>query len=293
MPSDEDNVKYLYTVLTAAGPPSVDWAAVGTALDLKPGAVSKRWSRLKQGMEKGNPPATAHPFLWLCMKHSTREKAPDWHDIAQKCNTTAGAASKRYSRMKQAFENGAPVPTLTDDTAGAKRKRGPAEKKSDEILKNEADTEGNKEGEQFDEKPTAKKAVPKKRAPAKKRAINNIKDEAASEIDNANQVPINPNSNFDNNDELIDTAPTKKRARVTKPAVKKPAVKKPTGTTGTTSNGKGMKAKMDEIEDRVPDHNNENGKASRTQDWIRQTKAEELDIQMPFVEGELEEEDEI
>jgi hypothetical protein len=30
----------------------------------------------------------------------------NWNEIAEKCGTTSGAASKRYSRMKQAFEAG-------------------------------------------------------------------------------------------------------------------------------------------------------------------------------------------
>jgi hypothetical protein len=34
----------------------------------------------------------------------------DWNEIASKCGTTSGAASKRYSRMKQAFEAGAAPP---------------------------------------------------------------------------------------------------------------------------------------------------------------------------------------
>jgi hypothetical protein len=34
----------------------------------------------------------------------------DWNKIAEQCNTTAGAASKRYSRMKQAFEAGGGPP---------------------------------------------------------------------------------------------------------------------------------------------------------------------------------------
>jgi hypothetical protein len=34
----------------------------------------------------------------------------DWKEIAEQCNTTAGAASKRYSRMKQAFETGGGPP---------------------------------------------------------------------------------------------------------------------------------------------------------------------------------------
>lgn len=34
----------------------------------------------------------------------------NWGEIADKCGTTAGAAAKRYSRMKQAFESGETAP---------------------------------------------------------------------------------------------------------------------------------------------------------------------------------------
>jgi hypothetical protein len=44
-------------------------------MDLKKGAVSKRWSRLKQSMDKGQTPSdSVYQFLWLCVKHSTRDK---------------------------------------------------------------------------------------------------------------------------------------------------------------------------------------------------------------------------
>jgi hypothetical protein len=53
----------------------IDWEAVGAAMDLKKGAVSKRWSRLKTSMEKGESPGgSVYNFLWLCLKHSNRDK---------------------------------------------------------------------------------------------------------------------------------------------------------------------------------------------------------------------------
>jgi hypothetical protein len=45
------------------------------ALALEKGAATKRWSRLKQAMEKGEEPVSAnYGFLWLLVKHSTRDK---------------------------------------------------------------------------------------------------------------------------------------------------------------------------------------------------------------------------
>ncbi|KAF2248662.1 hypothetical protein BU26DRAFT_377441, partial [Trematosphaeria pertusa] len=117
MPTEGENVQYLYLVLTNGGPPQIDMVAVSKALDLSPGATSKRWSRLKQAMEQGKyPSAGSYGFLWLCVKHSTRDKTPDWHSIAKACGTTPGAASKRYSRMKQAFEKGDATPSSTTPT---------------------------------------------------------------------------------------------------------------------------------------------------------------------------------
>ncbi|KAF2473773.1 uncharacterized protein BDR25DRAFT_386651 [Lindgomyces ingoldianus] len=119
MSSDEENVKYLYLVLTTAGPPTINWVAVGKDLDLKPSATSKRWSRLKISIAEGkNPGPTAYQFLWLCVKHCTDKKAPNWNLIAEKCGTTSAAASKRYSRLKLAIEKGEIMPIVTTPPKG-------------------------------------------------------------------------------------------------------------------------------------------------------------------------------
>jgi hypothetical protein len=44
-------------------------------MNLNKGAVTKRWSRLKQSMEKGETPSgSVYQFLWLCVKHAKRDK---------------------------------------------------------------------------------------------------------------------------------------------------------------------------------------------------------------------------
>lgn len=44
-------------------------------MNLKKEAVTKRWSRLKQSMKKGETPSgSVYTFLWLCLKHSSRDK---------------------------------------------------------------------------------------------------------------------------------------------------------------------------------------------------------------------------
>jgi hypothetical protein len=44
-------------------------------MDLKKGAVTKRWSRLKKAMENEEAPGpSVYKFLWLCVKHSSPNK---------------------------------------------------------------------------------------------------------------------------------------------------------------------------------------------------------------------------
>ncbi|KAJ4368326.1 hypothetical protein N0V83_006682 [Neocucurbitaria cava] len=174
MPTEAENIQYLYLVLTNDGPPSINWDAVGTALDLKKGAVTKRWSRLKQAMEKGEAPGgSTYQFLWLCVKHSTRDKALNWPDIAAKCNTTAGAASKRYSRMKQAFDQGVAAPG-SSPTKNTPTKPKATPRSTPKKTPTKAFTaSGYDDGEDDDDDdveatpaPKRKRASPKKKTPA-------------------------------------------------------------------------------------------------------------------------------
>ena len=53
----------------------IDFDAMSAELNLKKGATSMRWTRLKKAIEKGKPPGpAAHQFLWLAVKNSTRVK---------------------------------------------------------------------------------------------------------------------------------------------------------------------------------------------------------------------------
>ncbi|KAF2273584.1 uncharacterized protein EI97DRAFT_480598 [Westerdykella ornata] len=189
MPTEEENVQYLYLVLTAGGTPTIDWSAVTADLaPLKIGAVKKRWSRLKQALEQGkNPGPSAQQLLWLCVKHSSRDKPLDWNLIAEKCNTTPGAASKRYSRMKQAFESGTAVPPASASAtngkssgaaARSKRKRADAKGKATGKGKDmgSADEETDNDGgnksldvKKQDDKPKPKRARTTKKAAAVKK----------------------------------------------------------------------------------------------------------------------------
>ncbi|KZM25880.1 hypothetical protein ST47_g2942 [Ascochyta rabiei] len=141
MPSEQENIQYLYLVLTHGGVPTINWDAICADLQLEKGAVTKRWSRLKQAMDKGVEPARSnHEFLWLMVKHSARDKAFDWDGIADKCNSTKAACSKRYSRLKIAFDKGdapPPTPTKASKSAPTTPKQTPRKSK----LKTEDDSE--------------------------------------------------------------------------------------------------------------------------------------------------------
>ncbi|RYO28704.1 hypothetical protein AA0111_g6709 [Alternaria arborescens] len=193
MLSEVENINYLYLVLTNDGNPTIDWDAVSSALDLEKGAVTKRWSRLKQAMEKNDVPGgTTYQFLWLCVKHNTRAQPPNWNDIAAKANTTAGAASKRYSRMKKAFEeNGtAPCPSsLAKDTprSTVKKSRKTATSSGDDV------------------DVTQTTPTPKRKRASQKKKIASTKDEAKYSSDPENE---------DDQEELLESKP--KRAKVGK-----------------------------------------------------------------------------
>ncbi|KAF2739101.1 hypothetical protein EJ04DRAFT_583543 [Polyplosphaeria fusca] len=193
MPSEEENVKYLYTVLTAGGTPQIDFNKVSETLGLKMSATNKRWSRLKIAMtqDKNAGPA-AHQFVWLCLKNSARDTAFDWNTIAEKCNTTSGAAAKRYSRLKQAFESGEAMPPATPKVSqnGEKEKKPATPRKRKTGTDDEAKKEESVEGE--DEVADTKKedAQPKKkRARVNKKAstdeIKDVKEESSEGAEEA------------------------------------------------------------------------------------------------------------
>jgi hypothetical protein len=97
-------------------------------------------------------------------------QAMDWNDIASKCGTTSGAASKRYSRMKQAFEAGGAPPAGNpaspaskaaavdgEATPTPKRKRAIKKKvaSEDEV---EAEIKSERDAEEDEDMHTPKKA---------------------------------------------------------------------------------------------------------------------------------------
>lgn len=234
MPSAEEQIQFLYLLLTHGGAPTVfltppfqpplytdrlqiDWDSVCAALQLEKGAATKRWSRLKQAMEKNEDPAASSlDFLWILLKHTSRDKvintipyqlsnttdflqSYDWDAIAKSSGSTKGACSKRWSRLKLAFERGdAPPSTPSKSKSGPatprktpakvtpktnadgtpiatpKRKRTPAKKTADEGEDEEED--------EADEKPKRAKGTPKtKPRPKNSFRASDDKDDHAAE----------------------------------------------------------------------------------------------------------------
>ncbi|KAF2129474.1 hypothetical protein P153DRAFT_431425 [Dothidotthia symphoricarpi CBS 119687] len=198
MPTEAENIQYLYLVLTQGGAPNINWPAVATALSLNKGAATKRWSRLKNAMDKGDAPsASSYAFLWLCVKYSSRDKPLNWVDIAEECNTTPGAASKRYSRMKQVFEQGDAVPGSPASRAGTPRK---SRAKSGTATADDDDADVS----------TPKTTPKRKRAPAKKKPAVAAEDD---ESDDAAEVEVksDPDDGDDSDGTLDGVTPSKRR----------------------------------------------------------------------------------
>ncbi|KAF2816232.1 uncharacterized protein BDZ99DRAFT_566081 [Mytilinidion resinicola] len=144
MPSEDENIKFLYLILTINGPPNalINWDAVGSALNLKKGAVTKRWSRLQKAIKDGtNPGPSAHELLWLLVKHTSGEagKSFDWKVIAEACYTTPGAASKRFSRLKQAQAAGTLFTKDSENSNESAATKGEAAGKTAGISKRKRD----------------------------------------------------------------------------------------------------------------------------------------------------------
>ncbi|KAH6614132.1 hypothetical protein C7974DRAFT_417865 [Boeremia exigua] len=107
MPTTEEQILFLYLILTHDGPPVIDWDPVCAALNLEKGTAQKRWSRLKQSIDKGEAPlATNLSFVMLLVQHAG-EKTHDWAAIAKACGSTKGAVAKRWSRLKASFKRDA------------------------------------------------------------------------------------------------------------------------------------------------------------------------------------------
>ncbi|OSS45164.1 hypothetical protein B5807_09143 [Epicoccum nigrum] len=181
MPTASEDVKFIYLVLTDNGQPTIDWDPICAALKLGKGAATKRWSRLKQAVDKGEePPASAQELLWLMLKHSTANGKHDWGRIAEACGSTPGAVSKRYSRLKLSIERGDGPPSAAQATSSSPPATPAASKKPS--------TKGKAKGKAEDgDSPTP---TPKrKRASKAATAVDSDDDEVGLELKRAKTTP--------------------------------------------------------------------------------------------------------
>jgi hypothetical protein len=137
----------------------------------------------------------------------------DWKDIAEKCGTTSGAASKRYSRMKQAFENGDAAPG-GGSNPGSPVKNTPAKGKATPRKKKGAAASD-------DDTTSAATAIAKRKRAAPKKAES---EEVEDDLEEDTKIKVDSEAE----DVDVEAAPTKK-AKVAKPkaAAKPKATPKP------------------------------------------------------------------
>lgn len=91
----------------------------------------------------------------------------NWDEIATKCNTTSGAASKRYSRMKQAFEEGVAPPGVSPKVTPSKTK--PTPKSTPKKIAATSPDDANGDGEEEYAGATSTPTSKRKRASSKKK----------------------------------------------------------------------------------------------------------------------------
>ncbi len=128
-------------------------------------------------MANGDKPSdSSSDFLWLLLKHSAKKvrlhprtghvgcsdgteflQSYDWDAIAEACESTKGACSKRYSRMKLALE--------AEDAASGTTKSSPVTPSKSPALASESNAEGT---------PTP---TPKRKRAAVKKVVGDDEDE--------------------------------------------------------------------------------------------------------------------
>jgi len=171
----------------------------------------------------------------------TNKQMLDWNEIAQQCGTTAGAASKRYSRMKQAFEAGDAPPGSAPGTPASKASAKATPKKS-----KAPNTIG-------DLTPTPKR----KRATPKKKAVEEDEEED-TDIESKLQ---------DDEDEEMQT-PKKAKVASRKHTRKEASVSVPASEATTFIKGEVEDAFKDEVEDNIKDEPKAEEDFVDAQEWV-------------------------
>ncbi|KAK0645115.1 hypothetical protein DIS24_g8225 [Lasiodiplodia hormozganensis] len=128
MPTDLDNAKLMFLCLKFSTATTFDYKKIGEECKISTGAASKRMSRLKQAVKEGKENGLDVRYLWSCIQHSDMNNV-DFKAVGEELSLNAGAASKRWSRLKMALERGETGST-TAAAPGGKQGNGSNGKKS-------------------------------------------------------------------------------------------------------------------------------------------------------------------
>jgi hypothetical protein len=127
----------------------------------------------------------------------TIEQIMNWNDIAEQCGTTSGAASKRYSRMKQAFEAGNAPPG--SNPASPAPKTVEEEKDEDEKLGFKSKFEDSRNEDMH---PSKKAKVAKPRATPDSKVT--VKKETSMSVPTSNAIIFTKGEVEDNIEDTIE-----------------------------------------------------------------------------------------
>ncbi|GME27260.1 putative mannan endo-alpha-mannosidase dcw1 [Neofusicoccum parvum] len=209
MPTELENAKFMFQVLQFSNATGFNYKVIGDACNISAGAANKRMSRLKQAVKAGKETGLDVRFLWSCIQNSDMGTI-NFQTLGAELNLSAGAASKRWSRLKQTLERGemgAPAPSKGGGAAGKKetgagsgagRKRKAAEAENDEgdgsvAKKGKNDTAASSkiknEDDDNDAAELTKPATSNKKAAVRKAAATGPKKAVSKDVREVKSTP--------------------------------------------------------------------------------------------------------
>ncbi|OJD40593.1 uncharacterized protein BKCO1_1000397 [Diplodia corticola] len=105
MPTDLENARLMLLCLQFSTATTFDYKKIGEECGISAGAASKRMSRLKKAIKEGKETNLDVRYLWSCIRLSDMDNV-DFKAVGAELSLNPGAASKRWSRLKQALERG-------------------------------------------------------------------------------------------------------------------------------------------------------------------------------------------
>ncbi|KAF2143819.1 uncharacterized protein K452DRAFT_317255 [Aplosporella prunicola CBS 121167] len=161
-PADKAAVEFLYQCYKASNVGKVDHKAVGEAFDIKPGASSKRFSRLKDALEKGNYSGTGDKgeskgTTSAKGKGKSSAATADGNDTTPTTKAASASKRKRANVTDTDDEETSIKPETADDVAATTTAASTGRKKTSSTQKQSASkkqkTSANKSEATLDTKP--------------------------------------------------------------------------------------------------------------------------------------------